>query len=250
VQLVSTIIAGCLVADGNIEAAGLKAALALLKHDDSIPDKKAAIERLNKTIPKLLAARKASAAAFRLQVIAPLAELAQVRDTATKDPLLIILDGMMEGMSDNADANAFANRVRAALGGGQPKLSRKEAVEHYILTSGDRQAIATFRQMQANPGRYGEQLRRGAQNNTILRTAAGVFAGFIAADLVTSAVHQYQLQQALESFDSELEKIGGLDGLTFADAGYTLAETHVDAASSGVCESADTTSPGTLCPPR
>lgn len=52
-----------------------------------------------------------------------------------------------------------------------------------------------------------------------MKTALGVFTGMIAANLVTSAFHQYQLKEALANFNSQLESIGGLDNLQLDQSG-------------------------------
>ncbi|MBN7796290.1 hypothetical protein [Parahaliea mediterranea] len=223
VEALITVLAGCIVADGKVEQSELKMASSLIKHDDLVTDKKLTVDATRLKIKKLFASRKESKAAFNLKISADLNRLAYITDAALRERLLLVLDGMVDALegSDSPDTLKFKSKVQEKLSQASTPADKKDAVERYILNSGDQAAILTLHQMRANPAAYQQNLKNGARDNTTLKTALGVFTGFIAADLITSAIHQHQLQQALESFDAELANIGGLDALEFGGAEYS-----------------------------
>ena len=93
------------------------------------------------------------------------------------------------------------------------------AAEDYIMKSGDKEAIKQLMLMKTSPSHYQQNFQQAASGgNSVMRTAFGVFTGFIAADLVMGAINQHQLQEALASFDTEIDKIGGVENLELTDA--------------------------------
>lgn len=106
---------------------------------------------------------------------------------------------------------------------GEEILQQQKAAEEYILRSGDNEAIKQLMLMKANPSSYQHQFQRAASDNNIMRTAFGVFTGFIAADLVTSAIHQHQLEESLANFETELDKIGGIDNFHSSEYGQNFS---------------------------
>ncbi len=235
------LIAGCVVADGKVEQSELKMATTLIKSDDFLTDKKSVVERIQTKIRELFATRKESKAAFYLKIAADLNRLPNVDETESKERLLLVLDGMREalGAAGSPDTEEFIAKARTKINKTPIAQSKQQAAESYILNSGDREAIEVLRQMRANPGGFESRLRAGARDNTVLKTALGVFTGFIAADLVTSTIHQYQLQKALEEFDAYLADLGEADGLDTVDVGYygQSDEVNETLANSGSCES-------------
>jgi hypothetical protein len=114
---------------------------------------------------------------------------------------------------------------------------QQQAAEDYIMKSGDEEAIKQLMLMKANPSSYQSQFKEAAGGNSIMRTAFGVFTGFIAADIVTSAIHQHQLEEALANFEAELESVGGLDNFSLEDGPLTgdfeMAEADIDTGDDG-----------------
>ncbi len=228
---VVTLLAGCMVADGKVQQSEASMAASLIRNDDLLADKKGIMQKINAKARELYAARKESNAAFNLRISTDLDRLSHLRDPNLKERLALILDGMLEAVESgkSPDTEGFRKRVLGKLKSVAPSDSKREAAEQYILNSGDRQAIGVLQQMRSDPASYQDRLRQGASGNTVLRTALGVFTGFIAADLVTTAIHQYQLQQALQAFEAELSSTGefdwsGTDSGGEPSATYTTAE--------------------------
>jgi len=76
--------------------------------------------------------------------------------------------------------------------------------------------------MVKNSGAYTNKFKQASKGNSVMKTALGVFTGFIAADLVTSAIHQHQLSEALSNFSTELENMGGIDNLQIEPVNSSL----------------------------
>jgi hypothetical protein len=74
--------------------------------------------------------------------------------------------------------------------------------------------------MKADPRQYEQRFKQAAQRNSVMRIALGVFTGMIAAEMVTGAIYQHQLQEALAQFDMELAGMGGLDALYIETAPF------------------------------
>ena len=228
---VVTLIAGCMAADGNVQQSEASMTASLIRNDDLLLDKKGILQKINLKTRELYTARKESNAAFNLRISTDLDRLSRVRDPNLNERLALILDGMFEAIEPNQspDTEAFRKRVLGKLKSEATSDPKIQAAEHFILNSGDNQAIKTLQQMRADPASYKDRLRQGARDNTVLRTAFGVFTGFIAADLVSTAIHQYQLQQALEAFETELASTGEVEWSGTGSAGepnptYTMAE--------------------------
>ena len=219
-EAVAFVVAAFVASDGRAEKPELTMASSLVRHDDLISHKKGTIEKIRSLIPDLLAARAVSERVFDLRTTNALSKLALIKDAVQKEQLILIMDALADSNSDNdlTDPLRFRTKVSEKLNANKPENTRKIAAEEYILKSGDKEAINLLREMQTNPSNYRQRFHRAAKDNIVMKTAFGVFTGFIAADLVTNAIYHSQLENALESFSTELEKMDTGNDFTFADS--------------------------------
>ena len=217
---VPELMAACIAAAGAVEESEIETAIALLENDELVTDKKAALEALHRNIEQLGQARQKSKAVFKLKVTTSAHQARAITDDLQRDRILAILEGMLESTTshDRRVAHEFIDKIRQIWAAAPRPVSAQEAAETFILKSGDREAIAELKAMKANPSRYRDRFKQAAQGNSVMRTALGVFTGVIAADLVTSAIYQSQLSEALLSFDAEIARMGGLENLSLGDS--------------------------------
>ena len=224
--VVTEAIAACITADGHVEESEIDMATALIENDELILNKKNALDLLKSKIDSFSAEREKSMAIFKLKMTTVAHNASSITDDLQKDRIRIVIDSILEASQSNArpEVLSIADKIKEKIGGNiLPNL--KSAAEGYILHSGDTEAINALRQMQSNPAAYNQQFRQAAKGNSIMRTALGVFTGMIAADFVTSAIHQHQLEEALSNFNAEIEKMGGLDNFPIENGeGFHTAE--------------------------
>ena len=90
-------------------------------------------------------------------------------------------------------------------------LRFRQKQDKHLVKSDDEEAIKQLMLMRANPSSYQQQFKQAAGGNDVMRTAFGVFTGMIAANLVMDAMYAHQLQDAIASFNLEVESMGGFD---------------------------------------
>lgn len=226
-----TILAGCMSSDGTIGKAESSMANSLIRNDDFIVDKEHTTERVKEKVAEYLSCRKQSKSAFNLKVANDLNQIKYVRSKDMRERLGIITDGMMEALDSTEllGAEDFVKRIRDKLIEPTPAITKSEAAERYILQSGNREAIAALSKMRKDPGGYANRLQSGARHNSVLRTALGVFTGVIAADIVTDAVYQHQLEQAFSSVEDDFDSTNDsdpsdIDQYSSSDFDYNAAE--------------------------
>ena len=234
VDVVTELMAACITADAVIEESEIDLATLLIESDDLIFDKKIALENLKINIDDFHKEREKSKAVFKLKMTSVIHKVKEIGSSLKKERILVILDGLLDSIRDGnrKESEEFVEKVRQILSVSTEFDSKQSAAEHYILNSGNAEAVNSLREMQKNPNTYKEKFKQASKGNRVMKTALGVFTGVIAANLVTSAFHQYQLDEALSNFDSELESMGGIDNLQmdqeshihFADLGAASEE--------------------------
>ncbi len=99
-ELIPQLIALCIVADGDIENSEIELAMTVIENDELIENKPVALEMLSTSIEKLLADRQKSSTIFKLKSTTIISKVAKINDILEKERLSIILDGMLETVSD------------------------------------------------------------------------------------------------------------------------------------------------------
>lgn len=224
-KLVPELLAVCITADGSIEENEVETATLLIENDEYIKDKQGALESLSVNIEMLSAAIEKSKAVFKLKASPIIHKAININDSLEKDRIKILLDSLIEAVQsgDKAQTLEIAERIKEKLNA-KPEFTKQDAAEEYIRKSGDQEAISMLNKIKSNPRQYAENLKQAAKGNSVMKTALGVFTGMIAANLVTGAINQYQLEQALANFNAELENIGGIDNLGLGESNPTLTE--------------------------
>lgn len=215
VDLFSTILG--YLADGHHEI--VKALTDSLKSDDWILDKFSVLQDLGKQLAAKQVDRRGSSILFHIQKSADVERIRRM-PVPMRLRMLEHVDALMitVGTSSPPDLTEFVAELKTAVSADAPDLRRKLEAEELIYRSGDNQAISTLREMQQNPRNYRKLLSQGAGGNVILKTALGVFAGIIAADVVRAAVTNYQIQRLVDGLDHEINLAGGLDSVATSNA--------------------------------
>lgn len=184
----------------------------VLLADDWIPDRHKTFTDIAKRIPVIRAELAESPMLFQLQAHA-LNEKASKLPAPMKSRLLGQL-GTLSELRDLEDPNGcqgFLDRLKAALAMPLTTSSVRSNAESLILQSGDRGAISTLNAMKRDPSRYKQLLKSGAQGNVVLKTALGVMAGVLLADVVKAAMVNHQLEALAAQVDQFVADEGGLD---------------------------------------
>ena len=235
VDVVTELIAACITSDGEIEESEIELAMSFIESDDLINNKKKSLDKLKFHIDDFHKERKKSKAVFKLKMTSVTHKAKELVSDLHKERVLVILDGMLDSISsgDRKESEEFVDKIKEIFCHNPDSQNKKLAAEQYILNSGDEEAINSLREMQRNPSAYKEKFKEASKGNSIMRTALGVFTGVIAANLVTSAIYQYQLNEALSSFDADLESMGGIDNFSidqnndFQSASSDVAEDEI-----------------------
>lgn len=116
-ELVPVLIAICITADGEVEEGEVEMAAALIENDQLIGDKQRALEALSASVEELAGIRSKAKAVYRLRVTSILSKLGHLRDDLIKERLGVILDGMMETVSDEGveETATVVDTVRGRL---------------------------------------------------------------------------------------------------------------------------------------
>lgn len=244
------LIAACIVVDAEIEEAEIEMATMLIENDELIADKHQALAKLKSYLDEFHGERQKSKAVFKLKLttlvhkVRGLVKSASLSDLG-KDRILVVLEGLLESTkkSGREEALAFVEKVREIFREGENKRldSTLATAEQFILSSGDKEAIRSLRDMQSNPTTYKEKFAQAAKGNSVMRTAFGVFTGVIAANavsnVVSSAIIQSQLEDTFSKLDSSAQggtEVGNAIGLS--DNSDTM---DVSSEASGVDDSGD-----------
>ena len=208
----------------------------ILKSDDWIRDKAVALDELAGRLQQTQVERINSPILFQLHWNA-LIERVLLLPNFLKLRIAIQLDGFSDSFSesDSIDCKDYVEVMRHALRQNSPVSKERLDAEEYITRSGDPKAINTLQEMRQNPSRYKELLKSGATGNIVLKTALGVFAGILAADVVKAAVTDYQIKNLLTQLDSDIKNSGGIDSLKLQDKeleSFTKSELAGDSFSS------------------
>jgi heat shock protein HtpX len=102
-ELIPEILALCIVADGKIEDSEVELAIAFIENDELIHDKHGASRSLVENVEKFGNDRKTSNAIFKLKSTSIISKTSNIMDDLQKDKLNIMLDGMMESVSNSSD---------------------------------------------------------------------------------------------------------------------------------------------------
>ena len=203
-----------IVADGKIEESEIDTAAELIEYDDFITDKSSCSEGLRNKIEELQCEYEKSPVAFKLKAVSVMQVASSFKKLIEQDRVLVFLETLLDSIEegDKCKAEAIYSKIKRKIQA-VDNISNADAAEMYILKSGNQEAIQEFARMKADPRNYKKNFREASKSNSVMRTAFGVFAGMIAANLVMGAINQMQLDEALASFDSSLEDMGGLDNV-------------------------------------
>lgn len=214
-EVIPELVAACISADGKITDGKIDVATELLAGDPWIHDKVSALEALQRHLQALSEARETSRAMYKLKVSTIIQKVLTIRDKRERHGCAVFLYGMLgaAGSKPGDEIKNIVNEIDRGWFQPAPSFSRIDAAEEFVLKSGDGEAIAALKRMQADPRQYEQRFKQAAKGNSVMRIALGVFTGMIAAELVTSAIYQHQLQEALAQFDMDLASMGGLENL-------------------------------------
>ena len=197
----------------------------LLKSDDWITNKFVTLDELAGSLPQVQRERRDSPMLFQLHSNSHIERVLQL-PKPMKDRLAMQLDGFLNGLgdADPKDCKDLIEQIREALRqdshtsealrGDSPTSSERLVVENFIMRSGNSEAINTLQKMRRSPRRYKAFLRSGARENTVLRTALGVFAGMVAVDAVRAELTNLQAHDLVNQLDHDIAKAGGIDNVS------------------------------------
>jgi len=217
VEVVIDLIAACIISDATIEESEIDLATSFIESDSEISDKKGALEKLQVSIEGFHQEIIKSKALFNLKVTTLMHQLKKVNPGLHTEKIVVILEGLAVEIRDGnrQETEKFVVKVKGVISDIFKSTPEQLVAEQYILDSGDEEAIKSLADMKKDPGTYKEKLKHASKDNSIMRTALGVFTGVIAANLVTGAIHQYQMSEALSNFEAELADLGGVDNFQF-----------------------------------
>ncbi len=224
--------AAIIAADSIIEELEIEAATLLIENDDLITDKRSALDVLNDKVGVFFDERTKSKAIFKLKSSSTVHRINELKTPYLKDRLLIISEGLHDSINegDKDETREILDKIKSVMSDQSPNslTDRRHIAEEYIMKSGDKEAVELLNKIKKQPGNYGNNLKEAAKGNSILRTGLGVFGGMIAANLVTGAIRQYQLDEALSKFDANVEGNGGLENFQpVDDSNYISASNTV-----------------------
>ncbi len=231
-DVVVEIMAAIIAADSIIEELEIEAATLLIENDDLITDKRSALDVLNDKVGVFFDERTKSKAIFKLKSSSTVHRINELKTPYLKDRLLIISEGLHDSINegDKDETREILDKIKSVMSDQSPNslTDRRHIAEEYIMKSGDKEAVELLKKIKKQPGNYGNNLKEAAKGNSILRTGLGVFGGMIAANLVTGAIRQYQLDEALSKFDANVEGNGGLENFQpVDDSNYISASNTV-----------------------
>ena len=203
-----------MTAEGRTIEKQIEEAMLIVEHDEFIFDKKTSLESLASNLELLTSAHEKSEAIYKLKVSPIIHQVSEIDAILEKERIVIFVDAMI-AKSDPANNNKIKNladKIKQNLNI-QSEFSKQDLTESYIRRSGNVEAMNMLNNIKNKPGGFAHNLKQAANDNTVMRTALGVFTGMIAANLVTGAINQYRLDQALADFNAEIENLGGLDNL-------------------------------------
>lgn len=213
-KIAPELLAVCLTAEGRTIEKQIEEAMLIVEHDEFIFDKKTSLESLASNLELLTSAHEKSEAIYKLKVSPIIHQVSEIDAILEKERIVIFVDAMI-AKSDPANNNKIKNladKIKQNLNI-QSEFSKQDLTESYIRRSGNVEAMNMLNNIKNKPGGFAHNLKQAANDNTVMRTALGVFTGMIAANLVTGAINQYRLDQALADFNAEIENLGGLDNL-------------------------------------
>jgi hypothetical protein len=190
----------------------------LLKADKWITDKYKTLITLAGQLNQIQSERRDSPMLFQLHSNTHLERILRLPQPM-RTRLAMQWDSLSNGLGDTdpKDCRDLVERVRQALRQDAPASNGRLAAEEFIVRSGDSKAISTLQEMRQNPSRYKEMLKSGANGNTVLKTAFGVFAGMLAADAVRAAITDQQMKGLLTQLDQDITQAGGVDNVPLHD---------------------------------
>ncbi|WP_290704795.1 hypothetical protein [Amphritea sp.] len=212
-----------MVSDGVVEEAEIEMVFELIEHDDYLYDKALCAENLMFKIEELQSEHKKSPVAFKLKAVSIMQAASSLKSLVEQDRVLVFLESLLDSIKegDRNKAELIYEKIKKKVES-VATISSSEAAEMYIMKSGNAEAIAEFSRMKAHPKHYSRNFKKAAKSNSVMKTALGVFTGVIAASLVMGAINQVQLDQALASFDQDLESMGGIDAIDVSEEAMPL----------------------------
>ena len=99
-NIIPTLIALSIVADGIIDDSELDTAFIIIENDELIQDKSKAFKELNFQVNDLLQKKENSHVLFRLKIAELISKVSEIYNSNEKEKILIILDGMYESASE------------------------------------------------------------------------------------------------------------------------------------------------------
>ena len=228
-----------MTAEGRTIEKQIEEATLIVEHDEFIFDKKTSLESLASNLELLTSAHEKSEAIYKLKISPIIHQVSEINAILEKERIVIFVDAMI-AKSDPANNNKLKNivdKIKQNLNM-QSEFSKQDLTESYIRRSGNVEAMNMLNNIKNKPGGFAHNLKQAANENTVMRTALGVFTGMIAANLVTGAINQYRLDQALADFNAEIENLGGLDNLDVSS--YQTAFDYTEGADYSDIQSVET----------
>jgi 5-carboxymethyl-2-hydroxymuconate isomerase len=214
--VVAETLAYCVALHREVGFNEINLAIAQIERDSAIERKDLALSAFRAWLASFLEHRARSPALFELDAAGAAHRLGTLPAGAIRTHLAVMLQAWLSSSESEPAVRAFIDRTLTVLQG-QPQISKEQAVEAFIKRRGDQAALSTFRRLRRDPATFGSGLKSAARQNSVLRTALGVFTGLIAVDLVRDAMRQTELDAAVAGFDRHIEAVGGLDQLAVAD---------------------------------
>jgi hypothetical protein len=230
-KLLPEILAACVCATGEASDAATEEATAVLEDDTCLADKFGAFSVFEASLLSMSELASSGTPQFKVR-IAKLAQAVKALKHLEKGRVTAVLT-RLEGVAGALDKNlsrVALEKLKAAaespLATEAPRTLRLTiarppdvgAIEEYVLRTGDPTAIRTVQEARGNVRALGAKLRLGAANNSVLKTALGVFAGVIAAELVLDVARRAELKRALGEFNDRLIALGGPEHLALDPA--------------------------------
>jgi hypothetical protein len=214
--LVAETLAYCVALHREVGSSEINLAIAQIERDSAIERKDLALDAFRTRLAAFTEQRARSSALFELDAAGASHRLGTLPTGAVRTHLAAMLQAWLGSSEPEAPVRTFIERSLKVLQA-EPEIPRMEAMEAFIERSGDQAALRTFRSLRRAPATFGSGLKRAAGQNSVLRTALGVFTGMIAVDLVRDAMRQGELDAAVAAFDRQIGAVGGLEQLAVAD---------------------------------
>jgi hypothetical protein len=209
------------MADGLVDENELALVRGVLARDEMIVDKEKAMSLIEWEVDGLKLAIQGSALAFGNRMDETSEALRKLKSQKKIDRLWIALHALNSSIRacPNTPAEAVLTRLLSCLKSptcqfagrfDEGREMRMELVDRYLRAKGELNMSSAFRAAVAT-GKGRARLMNEARGSSMLRTALGVFAGVVAADIVRAALANGELNRLSEVVDMNMETGAGLD---------------------------------------